>query len=60
MNYKTNTSVDENIFEIGLSSTMNSLAQQSSTKFLKAIRLNQNYLFLFYLNFYKNVFLAYY
>lgn len=39
MNYKTTSNVDDNIFEIGLSSTMNSLAQQSSTQFLKVIKL---------------------
>jgi hypothetical protein len=35
MNYKNSNSVDDNIIEIGLSSTMNTLAQQSSHQFLK-------------------------
>jgi hypothetical protein len=35
MNYKNSNSVDDNIVEIGLTTTLNSLAQQSSHKFLK-------------------------
>lgn len=35
MNYKNTNNVDDNIIEIGLSSTMNSLAQQSSDEYLK-------------------------
>ena len=42
MNYKTTSYVDDNIFEIGLSSTMSSLGQVSSVNLIKVNFYFQN------------------